>query len=224
MRLALAILPLLLGTSALAAKKAADPKLLVVEFATAVKSGGSLDPFKLNPALSATELKTMSALAGCVASIAEGSFSYWIKLDWSCPSRPAAERQTALKLSDDGSVSVWINPAAGQLSPTAVASARADRNSLPRINRQFGLAVKTGKDPTLGGLITIIPEHLEKLSALRGLEYVVPPGNTQKSQALFWDLKGKVFPDPIVTNLEFDDSGRPIGLILSGTSKVPGKH
>lgn len=194
---------------------------LAASFASVVNEGGSLDQFGFQPTLTPAELKSISSLAGCVPDIAEGSHSSSIKFDWTCQADPEAERQTALKFSPEGTTTLWVNPLERKMSPTPVASGSGKLPGYRSIASSFARAVKAGEDPTLGGLIPVTVESLTRLAELKGLSYTSTTGNSKSSQTMFWDLAGRVLPSPVATDIRFDEEGRPIGLILSSTSRVP---
>lgn len=190
----------------------------VEQFAASVKAGTSIGAFEFEKELTESEKTALANLAGCIPSVGDGSHSKWIELDWSCENRHSAERQTALKFSGDGSVSVWINPIEASLAPSPTSASIADLPSYRQLTRAFARAVKAGEDPTLEGLIPITPEQIARLSLLEGLDYRMTTGNSRGSQTMFWDIRARVLESPLATDLRFDEEGRPIGLILSGTS------
>ena len=180
-----------------------------------IHAGRPVDTVEGGPELSDLELSEIAKLAGCLPTSDRHQDALVPIIDWNCAENPDDSRTVTLYLSDDGVEDLLIQPLAANFRPTALAATSEELPSRSAITRRFLLAVRTGDDPTLGGLIPITEIQMARLEVAHGEKPRQMSGSDRTSVVHLWIDATSKLGMPLITDLRFDEDGRPIGLVIS---------
>lgn len=178
----------------------------------------------LLPPLKEGEYEELRRLSDCDAYMEDGGGDRYLVIDWRCgPNGNASEdnRSTVMIFDDSGRVAGFsINRSFNGLEPTQTALAQSDMPSPRSLLREFGEAIVSGGDPTLGGLIDLNSFDRARLARYSDGHFRV---STRRYGGQFrislYEGRGRSSPSRVAT-LQIDEAGRPTGLIFRPTYRA----
>ncbi|WP_416831671.1 MAG: hypothetical protein ACMUJI_01340 [Erythrobacter sp.] len=124
------------------------------------------------------ELSEVEKLAGCAPELQGGGGDRFLVIEWSCAGNDGGEgfsRSTTMLFGEEGNLRGFsINRAAKDYAPTPAALERSGADQQFALSREFGEAVVSGGDPTLGGLIDLDDFDQARLKRFAGGGFRVP--------------------------------------------------
>jgi hypothetical protein len=192
--------------------------------ANAILAGNSEVQRDLLPPLKEEEYAELLRLADCDAYMGDGGGERYLVIEWRCgPDELLNEdnRSTVMIFDDTGRVAGFsINRSFNGFEPTQTALTQSDL-PLPRtILKEFGKAVVSGGDPTLGGLIDLNSFDRARLARYANGNFRVSSKRYEgQFRISLYEGKGRFTPRRIAT-LQIDEAGRPTGLIFRPTYRA----
>ena len=207
-----ALLTSVIPISAIAQDRADTPAIRLIED---IFAGRSVKMVAGRPELTDLELTEIARLAGCHPSNDLHQEALVPIIDWNCSNNPNDSRTVTLYLTNDGVSDLLVQPLVANFRATAIALEMDELPSRSAIVRGFLRAIRTGEDPTLGGLVPITETQLARLESAQGKRAQKMSGSGRTSRVYLWSRATSQLGMPLITDLRFDQDGRPIGLVIS---------
>ena len=180
-----------------------------------IRAGSELSSLKIFHPNYVPEGQGVATLRGCDYSVQPLSTPRELHVDWVCPN-PKYNAFTRIYLPNGKLSRLEFQPGLKLMAPSKVGLGMATLPSRKTINKQFENAVKSGSDPTLGGLIPVTPDHLLRLKQMKGWGVFRTDLKGDYGANTLWFNSLRNPTQGADTTLHFDSSGRPIGLWLRG--------
>ncbi len=198
-----------------AAENLEGGKAAALRVIEAIYSGSPVEDVQGAPTLKDKEFAELAGLAGCEPNNEQHQKALIPIFDWVCSNNPENNRTTSFYISYQAVDDILVQPVASEFRPTEASLAVDDLPIRKKLSRQFIRAVRQGDDPTLGGLIPLSEIQLDRLRIAEGTRATKMSGGTRNSHVYIWHETQSTQGKPLITDLRFDDEGRPIGLVIS---------
>ena len=178
---------------------------------SAIKAGDDLADLKIFNPYYEPEGPGVASLRGCDFAIQPKSRPDELHVDWVCPDTKN-NSFTRIYIPEGKLSRIEFQPSLNLMAPTKTGLALEKVPSRKEINRQFESAVRTGKDPTLGGLIPITADQFGQLKSMKGWNNFSTNPSGEYGAEIVWANNLQNPSQGADTTIHFDSLGRPIGL------------
>ena len=182
---------------------------------SAIQTGSALSSLKIFHPNYMQEGPGVASLRGCDYTLQPLSTPSELHVDWVCPN-PEQNAFTRIYLPSGKLSRIEFQPGLKLMAPSEVGLRLAKLPSRKSINKKFENAVKSGSDPTLGGLIPITRDQLLRLKQMKGWGVFRSDLKGDYGADIIWTNNLRNPSEGADTTLHIDSSGRPVGLWLRG--------